>query len=54
MKTISSNFFQIPYSENVFLNESFILASGNLFSVWWNQYAFVQSFFSDVGNHYWN
>ena len=31
MINIPSSLFQIPYSENVFLNESFIPASGNLF-----------------------
>ena len=45
MKNIPPNVFEIPYSENVFLNESFIPASGNLFSVLYKQYAFVQSFF---------
>ena len=34
-----------PSIENIFFNESFIQASGNLFSVQWKQYPFVQSFF---------
>ena len=52
MKTVPSNFLQIPYSENIFMNESFIPAGGNLVSVRWKQYTFVQNFFSDVSNHY--
>ena len=45
MKNILSKFFQIPYSENIFLNKSFVLASRNLCSVQWKEYAFVQRFF---------
>ena len=45
MKNIPPNVFEISYSENVFLNESFIQASGNLFSVLYKQYAFDQRFF---------
>ena len=44
-------YFQISCSENIFLNEPFIPASGTLFSIKWKPYAFVQSIFSDVGNH---
>ena len=51
-KNHSLQFFQIPYSENIFLSEYFSPASGNLFSVQWKQYVFAQSLFSDVGNHY--
>ena len=45
MKKIPSNFFQIPSSENVFLNKSFIPASGNLFSALWKQYVLFIAFF---------
>ena len=43
-----------PSSENIFsTNHSFRLME-TFFSVWWKQCAFVQSFFSTVGNHYEN
>ena len=37
----SFQFSQIPYSENTFLNKSFIPASGKLFSLQWKHYTFV-------------
>ena len=59
VKTIISYFFQtlLPPEatftsiKNIFFNKSFILASGNLFSVQWIQYAFIRSLLSAVGNH---
>ena len=39
----SFQYFQISYNENIFLNRSFIPASGNLISVQWKQYGFAQS-----------
>ena len=43
-----SNF---PSSEDIIFSESFILGSGNLFSVQWKQHTSVQSFFSAVWNY---
>ena len=39
-----------PSSKNIIFNYSLFPASGNLFSVQWKQYLFVQSFFSAVRN----
>ena len=59
LKPFSPIFFQtlLPQkvtftsNANILLNQSFIPASGNLFSVQWKKYAFFRSLFSAVGNH---